>query len=195
MVSSHYFPLNYGLCCAHSRAGSTLAYQRLCRHSKCKWTKRFIRTMKLRVFFSGQNKADVKASLVKLSTAIVGNVFRDTPEEELAGRRAEEERLREEGGCGVMWKGKAAAEKWGRMMIQAGEQLGKMREEVKRVRQSWKTSVHDIAAMWWFQWNYLHSRVFLGERVFVKLRNMSPTITCRHLTWHNKAAGEQEGRI
>lgn len=85
---------------------------------------------------------------MKLSTSIVGSVFWDTSKEELAGKKAEEEHWREEGDCGVMWKGKAAAEKQGRMLIQAGEQLGKMREVVKRVRQSWKISVHDIAVMW-----------------------------------------------
>lgn len=116
--------------------------------SKCKWTKQFIMIMKLHIFFSGQNKIDMKASLVKLSTSLMGNMFCDTSKEELAGRKAKEEHWREEGGCGIMWKGKAAAEKWGRMLVQAGEQLGKMREVAKRVRQSWKISFHDIAVMW-----------------------------------------------
>lgn len=90
----------------------------------------------------------MKASLVKLSTSVMGNTFCVTSKEELAGRKAEEEHWREEGGCGITWKGKAAAEKRGRMLIQAGEQLGKRREVGKRGRQSWKISVHDIAVTW-----------------------------------------------
>lgn len=110
--------------------------------------KRFIKIKKSSIFFPGQNKTDMKASLVKLSTSALGKMFCDASKEELAGRKAEEEHWGEEGGYGVTWKGKAAAEKRGRMPIQAGEQLGKMREVVKRVRQSWKISVRDIAVMW-----------------------------------------------
>lgn len=53
--------------------------------------------MKLSVSFSGQNKTDMKASLVKLSTSIMGNVFCGTSEEELAGRKAKEK-------CRRLWR-------------------------------------------------------------------------------------------
>lgn len=51
----------------------------------------FIKIMKLHVFFSEQNKTDMEASLVKLSTSTMGNTFCDTSKEELAGKKAEEE--------------------------------------------------------------------------------------------------------
>lgn len=73
-------------------------------------------------------------------------MFCDTSREELAKLKPED--WREEGDCGITWKGKAASEKGGRMLIEAGEQLGKMREVVKRVWQSWKISIQDIAVMW-----------------------------------------------
>lgn len=37
--------------------------------------------MKLCIFFSGQNKTDMKASLVKLGTSVMGNMFCDTSKE------------------------------------------------------------------------------------------------------------------
>lgn len=126
---------------------------------------------------------------MKLSASVVGTVFCATSDEELGRRKAEEEHRREEGGCGVMWKGKAAAEKWGR--IQAGEQLGKMREVVKRVWQSWTISFHVTAAMWRSPYAGVVSVELSAHPGFLRWAGSCATVEyepnrCRHLTRRNK---------
>lgn len=97
-------------------------------------------------FFQGKTRL-MKASPVKLNTSITGNVSCDTARRSWQGGKAKRSTAGRKVGslCGVMQKGKAAAEKPGRMLIQAGEQLGKMREVVKSTRRSWKISVRDTA--------------------------------------------------
>lgn len=155
VVNNHHFPPNYGLCCAHSWPGSTPVYQQLCSQKQMQMKQfqgNYVADI-VSVFFFFQDKTRLmKASPVKLNTSITGKVSCDTSRRSRRGGKAKRCTAGRKVGslCGVMRKGKAAAEKPGRMLIQAGEQLGKMREVVKSTRRSWKISVRDTAVsqMW-----------------------------------------------
>lgn len=118
--------------------------------SKCKWSSFKAITSPILFFFPGQNKTDEglpsETKHINHGQRVLWHC-----EERRGGKAKRSTAGRKVGSlCGVMRKGKAAAEKPGRMLIQAGEQLGKMREVVKSTRRSWKISVRDTAVsqMW-----------------------------------------------